>query len=319
MEYLPVFLLLDDRLAVVIGGGEVARRKVELLSKAGAKVRVVAPEPGREVAALAAGGWIEYVPRDFVASDLDGADLVVAATDRPEINQAVAAAAKARHIPVNVVDQPHLCSFIMPAVVDRGRIVAAVSTGGASPVLARLIRARIELALPPGVERLADLAADWRERVREALPDEMARRRFWERLFAAPAAELQDPEQLLALAQAPSGMLAEIEVPLDDPEAVTLRAVRLLQSADLVLVDAGVPQTILDFARRDARIMLFERGVDQPEIGPALAAGELVVRLTSVAVRPPSTRSHGKRRSPPKRRGRSLPPSSTPAGRRIGS
>jgi uroporphyrin-III C-methyltransferase/precorrin-2 dehydrogenase/sirohydrochlorin ferrochelatase len=285
VEYLPIFLKLEDRLAVVIGGGEVAARKLDLLRRAGARIRVVAPALGEEIAALAAQGAIAHFARGFEPADLDGAELAIAATDDRQVNETVAAAARIRHLPVNVVDAPDLCSFIMPAIIDRGRIVAAISTGGASPVLARLIRARIELALPHGIERLAELAASWRDRVKAALPENLSRRRFWENLFAPlsvehlPAGEPPDLTALLAAAEPTHGRLVVIEVPRDDPEALTLRAVRLLQSADLVLFEAAVPASILDFARRDARRMQVGSMGMAVEAEGAEADGKLVVGL----------------------------------------
>jgi uroporphyrin-III C-methyltransferase/precorrin-2 dehydrogenase/sirohydrochlorin ferrochelatase len=289
MDYLPIFLKLEDRLAVVVGGGDVAARKLELLRRAGARIRIVAPEAGEAVAALAASGRIAWRQARFGAEDLEGADLVIAATDARDVNEAVAAAARARHLPVNVVDSPDLCSFIMPAIIDRGRVVAAVSTGGASPVLARLVRARIELALPQGVERLAELAASWRDRVKAALPEGAPRRRFWERLFAPRSVdrilegELPDLDALLAASGPLRGRLVSVEVPSHDPEALTLRAIRLLQSADLVLHEAGVPAEILEFARRDAKRVELARlgGSTPPEAAAALADGLLVVTLAS--------------------------------------
>jgi len=271
MDYMPIFLKLEDRLAVVVGGGDVAARKLELLRRAGARIRVVAPEAGEAVAALAASGRIAWRQGRFTAEDLDGADLVIAATDARDVNEAVAAAARVLHLPVNVVDAPDLCSFIMPAIIDRGRVVAAVSTGGASPVLARLVRARIELALPHGVERLAELAASW------------------ERLFAPRSVErilegeVPDLDTLLAASGPLRGRLVTVEVPSHDPEALTLRAIRLLQSADLVLHEAGVPAEILEFARRDAKRVELARlgGTTLPEAAAALAEGLLVVALAS--------------------------------------
>jgi uroporphyrin-III C-methyltransferase/precorrin-2 dehydrogenase/sirohydrochlorin ferrochelatase len=291
MEYLPIFLKLEDRLAVLVGGGTVAARKLDLLRRAGARVRIVAPALADEIAKLAATGRIEYRPREFRTEDLDGAELVIAATDRPSVNRAVAEAARARHLPVNVVDAPDLCSFIMPAIIDRGRVVAAVSTGGASPVLARLIRARIEQALPHGIERLAELAAAWRDRVKAALPAGLPRQRFWESLFASGSAErilageAPDLSLLLASAEPPRGRLQVIEVAPQDPEALTLRAVRLLQSADLVLHDPGIAPEILDYARRDARRVEVEKPgrAIPPEAVSAIAAGELIIMLEAQA------------------------------------
>jgi uroporphyrin-III C-methyltransferase/precorrin-2 dehydrogenase/sirohydrochlorin ferrochelatase len=281
MDYLPIFLKLEDRLAVVIGGGAVAARKIELLRRAGAVVRVVAPDLHESLAAL---DGIEHVPRAFEPCDLDGAHLAVAATDDRAVNEAVAAAAGARRLPVNVVDAPDLCSFIMPAIVDRGRIVAAVSTGGVSPVLARLIRARLEMALPHGLQSLVELATLWRDRVKAALPAGLPRRRFWEKLFAPASAErildgeAPDFEALVAASMAPRGRLVRIDVPRRDAEALTLRDIRLLQSADIVLYDRGMPPAILEFARRDAgRVELGTPDQGQPEA--AMGEGQLVVML----------------------------------------
>jgi uroporphyrin-III C-methyltransferase/precorrin-2 dehydrogenase/sirohydrochlorin ferrochelatase len=268
MEFLPIFLRLEGRLAVLVGGGEVAARKAELLRRAGARLRVVAPEL---TAALAALDAIEHRAGLFRPEDLDGADLVIAATDDRAVNAAVAEAARARHLPVNVVDDPDLCGFIMPAIVDRGRVVAAISTGGASPVLARLIRARLELALPPGIERLADLAASWRARVKAALPDGASRRRFWERLLGGGTLDF---DAALASAGSARGRVVVLDVPAHDPDALTLRALRLLQSADRVVYDPAIPSSILEFARRDAR-----RSVSAVMPRPAAADGELVVVL----------------------------------------
>jgi uroporphyrin-III C-methyltransferase/precorrin-2 dehydrogenase/sirohydrochlorin ferrochelatase len=279
MEYLPIFLKLEGRLTVVVGGGEVAARKVDLLRRAGAAVRVVAPVLGDELRDLVAAKAVEHRAGRFEPNDLDGAELVIAATDIRAVNADVAAAARLRHLPVNVVDDPELCGFIMPAIVDRGRIVAAISTGGASPVLARFIRARLEMALPPGIERLAELAAAWRERVKAALPDGTTRRRFWERVLGrAMAGETPDLEKLLTTGQGPAGRVVSIAVPLHDPEALTLRAVRLLQSADTVLHHPAIPPAILEFARRDAKRLV---GTTVPE-----AADGLVVLLVPAESQP---------------------------------
>lgn len=286
MDYLPIFLKLEDRLAVVVGGGDVAARKLELLRRAGARIRVVAPEASDAVAALAQSGRIAWRQGRFEPEDLDGADLVIAATDARDVNEAVAAAARVLHLPVNVVDAPDLCSFIMPAIIDRGRVVAAVSTGGASPVLARLVRARIELALPHGIERLAELAASWRDRVKAALPEGAPRRRFWERLFAPRSierildGEVPDLDRLLVAPAPPRGSVTRIDV-LNDPDALTIGDVRLLQSADLVLYETGIGSEILEFARRDAKRVEVDRLASAPraQLAAAMAGGELVVGL----------------------------------------
>ena len=179
MDFLPLFLRLTGRPALVVGGGEVAARKVALLLDAGAEVRVVAPELGTTLAGEYAAGRIRHVARHFAAPDLDGADLVIAATDDVVVNAEVSRLARARSLPVNVVDNPALCSFIMPAIVDRSPVIVALSTGGASPVLARLLRGRLESLIPAAYGKLARLAADFRSRVQHAVP-EARRRAFWE-------------------------------------------------------------------------------------------------------------------------------------------
>ncbi|HEU4529771.1 MAG TPA: bifunctional precorrin-2 dehydrogenase/sirohydrochlorin ferrochelatase, partial [Steroidobacteraceae bacterium] len=166
MDYFPAFLDLRGRTALVVGGGPVAARKVRLLLDAGAKVRVVAPALVAELRSLAADAAIEHVDARFEAGHLHDAALAIAATSHYTVNAEVAAAARARNVPVNVVDDAQLSSFIVPAIVDRSPVVVAIGTGGHSPVLARWVRARIEGLLHPRLGRLADLAGRWRKRVK---------------------------------------------------------------------------------------------------------------------------------------------------------
>jgi uroporphyrin-III C-methyltransferase/precorrin-2 dehydrogenase/sirohydrochlorin ferrochelatase len=276
MEFLPIFLRVKGRPVLVVGGGAVAARKVALLRRAGARIRVVAPLLSAELTPLALSGEIDHDARPFGPNDLDEPEIVVAATGDRHVNEAVAALAGARRIPVNVVDEPALCSFIMPAIVDRGRVVAAISTGGAAPVLARLIRARLELLLHPGIGRLAELSARWRDRVRAALPDEAVRRRFWDELLGGPwvariaAGEEPDIEQLLAEPIAEGGFTI-VAVPIDDPDALTLRAFKQIHRANLVLYHASVPSIVLEHARRDATL----RVAPDESAARALAAADL--------------------------------------------
>lgn len=267
MEFLPIFLALAGRPALVVGGGEVAGRKAALLRSAGAAVTVVAPRLGRGLADLSAEGVIEHRARCFRESDLEGMALAIAATDDRAVNQAVAAAAGARALPVNVVDDPALCSFIMPAIVDRGAVVAAVSTGGLSPVLARLLRTRLELALPAELERAAAIAADWREPVRQRLPAAGPRRRFWERALAhVLAGGTPSLETLLAEVLDPPPP-ATILVDPADPDAITLRDLKRLQAADLVLHEPRVPAALLGYARRDAIVSPIEGPAEREAMG----------------------------------------------------
>ena len=264
MELLPIFLDIKSKPCLVVGGGEVAARKVGLLLRAGARIRIVSPELGATLEALEREGKIEHLPRAFTAEDLRDVCLVVAATDDAGVNRELSELAQARRIPVNVVDQPELSSFIMPSIIDRSPVIAAVSTGGASPVLARLIRARLESLIPAGYGRLAELASRFRDRVKECFSDPADRRRFWEEVLQGGIAErvfsghLDEADRLMEIAlerREPSG--GEGEVYLigggpGDPDLLTFRALRLMQRADVVLYDRLVDPAIVDLVRRDA-------------------------------------------------------------------
>src|SRR5277367_6302987 len=188
MDYLPVFLDLRGRTVVVVGGGEVAARKIELLRAAGASVRVIAPALAPQLVKLLQAAGIEHRAVEFSLADLDGAVLVIAATDNPQTNAAVHAAASARGLFVNVVDDARHCSFVMPAIIDRSPLLVAVGTAGNAPVLARHVRTLLESVLPQRLGALATLAGRWRERVRAALPELPARRRFWDDFLDGPLA-----------------------------------------------------------------------------------------------------------------------------------
>ncbi|HYA38845.1 MAG TPA: bifunctional precorrin-2 dehydrogenase/sirohydrochlorin ferrochelatase, partial [Candidatus Methylomirabilis sp.] len=190
MDFLPVFLNLKGRACAVIGGGEVAARKVLLLLDAGAQVTIHAPDLGETMRRWVADGKVRYNPQAFHPAALDGCALAIAATDDRAVNQQVSDAAKARGIPVNVVDQPDLCTFIMPSIIDRSPVIVAVSTGGASPVLARLIRARLETLIPAGYGRLARLVSAFRDKVKQHFRYPSRRRQFWEDVLQGHIAEL---------------------------------------------------------------------------------------------------------------------------------
>ena len=189
MQYLPIFLDVHDRPVLVVGGGAVAARKVETLLEAGAMVRLVSPELHGDLQAVVDAGEIEWVAQPFSADQLGNPILVYAATNNAAVNQDIAAAAQQQNIPVNVVDAPDTGSFITPSVIDRSPILAAVATGGSSPVLTRLIRARLESLIPSGYGRLAEFAAKFRKRVQERLPAER-RTGFWEKVSEGRVAEL---------------------------------------------------------------------------------------------------------------------------------
>jgi len=302
--YFAAFLDVRGRPCVVVGGGPVAARKVDALLASGAKVKVVAPELCERIALQAGAGQVSHAARPFAAADLDGADLAVAATHETDVNQQVADAARARHIPVNVVDDAARSSFIMPSVVDRAPLAIAISSGGTTPVLARLLRARLETMIPAAYGRLAALAAKFRARSKERFPDTESRRHFWEQVLQGPIADMMfggreaQAEAALerALAEGTAHLSAEFTGGMvylvgggpGDPDLVTLRALRALQAADCVLYDNLVSLPIVDLARRDAdRIYVGKErdrhALSQEEINTLLVKlareGKRVVRL----------------------------------------
>ncbi|MGR8940055.1 MAG: siroheme synthase CysG [Gammaproteobacteria bacterium] len=300
MDYLPLFVKLQGQRCLVIGGGEVAARKIELLARAGAQISVVAEEIGDSVASISSRHPLNLMQKRFEASDLGDYRLVVSATDRAETNRLVARLAQERNIFVNVVDNPELCSFIFPAIIDRSPVVAAVSSGGAAPVLARLLRAKIESVVPPSYGRLAQLAEKYRAQVKQTIKQPALRRIFWENLFQGPAAEMvyagreKEAEQFLrqSLEQTDrhqnAGEVYLIGAGPGAPDLLTFRALRLMQQADVIVYDRLVTPDILDLARRDSEKIYVGKQRDnhalpQESINELLAdlakAGKRVARL----------------------------------------
>lgn len=262
MDYLPLFLDLRDRSALVVGGGAVAARKVGLLRAAGARVRAIAPVFNDDLRALQVQGLIGASERAFQPTDVVDNAVVIAATNDIRTNEQVAQAARLHSIPVNVVDQPALCTFILPAIVDRSPVLIAVSSGGAAPVLARRLRTQLEALIPMAYGRLAALAQRYRAAVQKHITSTAGRRRFWEAVFAGPISERvlagqeAEGERLLgeALADRPpmAGEVYLVGAGPGDPELLTLRALRLMQQADIVLYDQLVSAPVLDLVRREA-------------------------------------------------------------------
>ena len=301
MRYFPAFLDLKDRPCLVVGGGAPAARKARLLVKAGARVTVVAPRVGPEAEDLAAQGALRLVRREFVAGDVGGRAAVVSATGLGEVDARVAEAARAAGVPVNVVDRPGLSSFVVPAIVERGPVVIGISSGGTSPVLARRLRARIEALLPARLGRLAHFAESFRASVRAVIPDPVQRHRFWARVFDGAVAEdvlagreAAARERMLGLvnrpgaAGAPEGVVHIVGAGPGDPDLLTLKALRLMERAEVVVYDRLVAPEILNYLRRDAeRIYVGKaKGVQaktQDQINALLCAqaraGRRVLRL----------------------------------------
>lgn len=299
MEYLPLFHNLKGRRVLVVGGGDIALRKARLLSEAGAVLRVIAPEIEPQLAALVEQGGGQTLLRGYAGNDLSGCVLVIAATDDESLNALVSQDACALGIPVNVVDSPPLCTVIFPAIVDRSPLMIAVSSGGDAPVLARLMRARIETWVPAAYGQLAGLAKKFRAQVKTKLSDVQQRRVFWEEVFQGNIAEqalagrAAEAEQLLAekLSGAATKALGEVYLVgagPGDPDLLTFRALRLMQQADVVLYDRLVAPAILDLCRRDAdRIYVgkqrAEHALPQEQINQRLVSlakeGKRVLRL----------------------------------------
>jgi uroporphyrin-III C-methyltransferase / precorrin-2 dehydrogenase / sirohydrochlorin ferrochelatase len=262
---LPVFLKLDGRRVVVAGASAAAAWKAELLAAAGAHVDVYAPDPSAELLTIAGGrcGVVNVHVRSWAAEDFAGAAIAVAACADDGEAARFAAAARAAGVPVNVIDKSAFCDFAFGAIVNRSPLVIGVSTDGAAPVFAQAIRARLETLIPHGFARWAEAAARWRPRV-QALGRDIAAR-FWKDFTADAIARAQvspseeDFQALLAESRRDREMPpATIVVAPDDPELLTLRALRALQSADVILFDRSVGAPILDFARREARRMLVD-------------------------------------------------------------
>lgn len=299
MEFLPLFHKLQGSHVLVVGGGEIALRKSRLLVDAGALIRVVAPAVESQLDSLATGSGGSVHLRGYQESDLDGCQLIIAATDDQALNAQVSADAKRRGMPVNVVDAPALCSVIFPAIVDRSPLVVAVSSGGDAPVLARLIRAKLETWIPSTYGELAGLAARFRNRVKQLYPDVTQRRAFWEEVFQGPIADRQlagqgaEAERLLEAKVNGAPPHAPGEVYLvgagpGDPDLLTFKALRLMQQADVVLYDRLVAPAIIELCRRDAeRIYVGKRRADhavpQEQINQQLVdlakQGKRVLRL----------------------------------------
>lgn len=264
MDYLPIFCRLDNKPVLLVGGGEVAERKARLLLDAGAQLTVVAPELDPELAELAANGSIEWLAGEFAPQQLTGKWLVVAATDRREVNALVYQSANQVGIFANVVDDPKRSSFIMPSIIDRSPLMVAISSGGKAPVLARLLREKLEALLPQHLGAVAAFAGSLRERVKARFASMGERRRFWERLLGADrlgqalargdsASANQLADSLFADESQTGGEVVLVGAGPGDPGLLTLHALRQMQQADVVVYDRLVSDEVMALVRRDAK------------------------------------------------------------------
>ena len=300
MQALPIFFNISRRLCVVIGGGDVAVRKVSMLLKASGHIKLISPEICAELQAMVDDGRIEWLQAAYEKNHLQGACMVVAATDDEQVNAAVSADAKALNIPVNVVDAPALCTFTMGSIIDRSPILIAVSSEGNAPVLARYVRTRIETMLPAAFGRIAGIAGEFRDKVKARFATVQERRRFWEDALQGPMVErvLSGREQaardwLQATLDDDKSVSRRGEVYLvgggpGDPDLLTFRALRLMQQCDVCVYDKLVSPEVIELVRRDAEMIYVGKARDQhtmpqEEINTLLARlaleGKRVLRL----------------------------------------
>lgn len=298
MQYLPLFFDIKNKHCLVVGGGAVAYRKASLLQKAGAVVHVVAPEILDDLKWLAEKSGGTAMLREYQEQDQADRALIVAATNNRGLNRQVSEQAQLQQKPVNVVDDPELCSFILGSIIDRSPLMIAVSSSGSSPVLARFLRSRIESMIPAAFGHLASFVGGFREIVKQKLPVEAERRRFWESILEGPVAEKvlagkpEEAKQLfeksLLQREGVKGEVCLVGAGPGDPDLLTFKALRLLQSADIILYDRLVSAPILELSRRDAEKLYVgkarsDHAVPQEEINALLVKyaerGLRVVRL----------------------------------------
>lgn len=291
MDYLPLFLDVKEKPCLVVGGGGVAARKVTMLERAQARVTVIAPRLSESLQQRVDDGAITWHEKKFTAGDLRDYRLVMAATDDRQINAEVAACCRERNIPVNAADDAKNCDFIMPSIIDRSPLQIAVSTGGASPVLARMLRTRLESNTPATYGQLAKLIEDHRLAVKERFATVDQRRKFWERVLQGPIAELvfagqlQAAEKLLqesitAIGEqdSPHGEVYLVGAGPGDPDLLTFRALRLMQQADVVVYDRLVTPQIMQLVRQEAEQIYAGKERAQHTL-PQETINQLLVRL----------------------------------------
>ncbi|OBS09700.1 siroheme synthase CysG [Acidihalobacter prosperus] len=275
MHWYPVFWNLRGRSVLVVGGGKVAARKVRALLRSGASVCVAAERLGAELRDDLEAGRIAHVAGRYAGDVLRGRHLAIAATDDPETNRRVAVDARAAGVPVNVVDDPQHCDFILPAIVDRSPLLVAISSGGQAPMLARHVKTWIEARLPYSLSSAAELMGGLRERVKARFSTLPARRTCWERVLGGPELTLIDAHrvrdawhELEQDAEAAPPPVALVGAGPGDPQLLTLRALQLIQGCDVVLYDALVSAPIMELVRPEAeRVFVGKRagGVHTPQ------------------------------------------------------
>ena len=263
MDIFPISLKLQQQLCLIVGGGRIAYRKAVLLVKAGAVIDIISPEIDANLLEVIQQCGGQYIQAPYSASlSLRHYRLVIAATDDQVVNQAVFEACEADNVLVNSVDDPPHCRFMVPAIIDRSPLVISIATNGASPVLSRQIRTQLEASIPHGMGKLADFSGKWRSTVKAKIVNPDERRIFWEELYASPLKEqvfndnLAEADRLITQAltqwEKPKGEVYLVGAGPGDPELLTLKALRLMQQADVVIYDRLVSAPIMELCRRDA-------------------------------------------------------------------
>jgi uroporphyrin-III C-methyltransferase/precorrin-2 dehydrogenase/sirohydrochlorin ferrochelatase len=293
MDHLPVFLNVKDARALVVGNGTIAARKADLLLRTGCKLTVMAPELGEELSRLADAHSFELNTAELSADDLSGCVVVFGCSPDDAINLKLYELATEAGILVNVSDKTEYCNFIMPAVVDRTPLLIAISSGGTSPLLVRMLKARFETTIPAAYGRLADFAGSYRDKIKRLIPNLTRRRRFWETMISGPVAEhlfssqVEQAETLMDSLleeaavvgdQPPGGEVYLVGTGPGDPDLLTFRALRLMQQADVVLYDRLIGDGILNLVRRDAERIYVGKLKDHHEV-PQEEIGSMLISL----------------------------------------
>ena len=266
MEHLPIFINLKQKPVLVVGGGDIALRKINLLIKAQASVNCLSPLFCDGIASLSADKSVNLIQKSFEPDDIKNYSIIIASTDDSLVNSSISELAKKANIPVNVVDSPELSSFIMPSIVDRSPVIIAVSSAGKAPVLARIIRAKLETVIPSAYGLLAEIAGEYRQKVKNRFSNIKDRRAFWESAFSGVIAEKvfsgrineargDIEEQLENSVETDLGEVYLVGAGPGDPDLLTFKALRLVQQADVVLYDRLVSKGVMELVRRDSELI----------------------------------------------------------------
>jgi len=266
MEHLPIFINIKQKPTLVVGGGDIALRKINLLLKAQAKVDCLSPLFCEDINNLFKDGQITLIKKSFEHTDIKDYSVIIAATDDSSVNSSISSIAHDKRIPVNVVDSPDLSSFIMPSIVDRSPVIIAVSSAGKAPVLARIIRAKLETVIPSAYGILAEIAGEYRQRVKDRFSKIKDRRAFWEttfsgviaeKVFSGRISEAKDDieKQLNDSVEMELGEVYLVGAGPGDPDLLTFKALRLIQQADVVLYDRLVSKGVMELVRRDSELI----------------------------------------------------------------